>query len=56
MGISSEQGKRADGEIREWLVSGPDGSTIRARYRVKVAEKPKGPAGKPVSIPGGLGG
>ena len=50
------EGKRADGEIREWLVSGPDGSTIRARYRVKVAEKPKGPAAKPVSIPGGLGG
>ena len=50
------QGKHADGEIREWLVNGPDGSTIHARYRVKVAEKPKGPAGKPLSIPGGLGG
>jgi ImcF (intracellular multiplication and macrophage-killing)-related protein len=51
--LSQGQGKA--GEIREWRISGPDGSTLRIPYRVKAEEHPRA-APLAIQIPGGLGG
>jgi hypothetical protein len=52
-----KEGKVTGGDVREWKVAGPNGSSVRARYRLKTAPKPKGPAApKSIAVPGGLGG
>jgi hypothetical protein len=50
------EGKVTGGDVREWKVAGPNGSSVRARYRLKTAPKPKGGAPRSISVPGGLGG
>jgi hypothetical protein len=49
------QGQAKAGEIREWRMAGPDGSTLRLPYRVKLEEHPRAQP-LAIQIPGGLGG
>ncbi len=55
-----KDGKAAAGDVREWKVAGPNGSNVRARYRLqtppKSKAKPKAPAPHSIALPGGLGG
>ena len=55
-----KDGKATGGDVREWKVAGPNGSSVRARYRLqtppKSKTKPKAPAPHSIALPGGLGG
>jgi len=48
--------KAAGGEVREWRVSGPNGSSVRARYQLQRAAKPKAAPTRSIALPMGLGG
>ena len=54
-----KEGKVTAGDVREWKVAGPNGSSVRARYRLsapKPKAKPKAaPAPRSIALPGGLG-
>ena len=54
-----KEGKVTAGDVHEWKVAGPNGSNVRARYRLS-APKPKAkpnapPPPKSIALPGGLG-
>ena len=50
-----KEGKVSSGDVREWKVVGPNGSNVRARYRLSAPRKDKA-LPKSITLPGGLGG
>ena len=55
-----QDGKLATGDVREWKIAGPNGSNVRARYRLSAPKKDKSKGKRRApsrsALPGGLGG